>query len=91
MAYLLFLLVLCAVLAAAQEADGLSREQLKPLTSFRQQHRRTVLGQAWGSVGAVLSCGVQCDEVDGRLCAAAFVQDKRVYTGCTEVPVLHKC
>ena len=28
--------------AAAQDADGLSREQLKLLTSFRQQHRRTV-------------------------------------------------
>ncbi|CAE7216709.1 unnamed protein product [Symbiodinium natans] len=50
--------------AEAQLGTDLSREQLKPLTAFRQQHRRLV---------------------DGRLCAAAFVQDKRVYTGCTDV------
>ncbi|CAJ1442343.1 unnamed protein product [Effrenium voratum] len=49
----------------ARVASELSREQLKPLTTFRQQHRRLV---------------------DGRLCAAAFVQDKRVYTGCTDAP-----
>ena len=36
--------VLCATAAsvAAQQADNLSREQLKPLTEFRQQHRRLV-------------------------------------------------
>ena len=39
----------------AQPEEGYSREQLQPLTKFRQQHRRTV---------------------DGRLCAAAFVQDR---------------
>ncbi|CAJ1387068.1 unnamed protein product [Effrenium voratum] len=50
---------------AKQVASELSREQLKPLTTFRQQHRRLV---------------------DGRLCAAAFAQDKRVYTGCTDAP-----
>mmetsp|Transcript_25595 Transcript_25595/g.59455 ORF Transcript_25595/g.59455 Transcript_25595/m.59455 type:complete len:149 (+) Transcript_25595:57-503(+) len=51
--------------AKAQLVNELSREQLKPLTAFRQQHRRAV---------------------DGRLCAAAFVQDKQVYTGCTNAP-----
>ncbi|CAJ1365944.1 unnamed protein product [Effrenium voratum] len=55
--------------ASGQVASELSREQLKPLTTFRQQHRRLV---------------------DGRLCAAAFVQDKRVYTGCTDAKSLEK-
>merc|ERR1712125_24752 len=50
--------------AAAQSPDaGYSREQLQPLTQFRQQHRRTT---------------------DGRLCAAAFVQNRKSYTGCTD-------
>merc|ERR1711862_224035 len=44
---------------------GYSREQLLPLTKFRQQHRRTI---------------------DGRLCSAAFVQNRRTYTGCTDAP-----
>ena len=34
---------LLVVSAAAQLSDDLSREQLKPLTAFRQQHRRLVL------------------------------------------------
>ena len=34
---------LLVVTAAAQLSDDLSREQLKPLTAFRQQHRRLVL------------------------------------------------
>ena len=34
---------LLVVSAAAQLGDDLSREQLKPLTAFRQQHRRLVL------------------------------------------------
>ena len=45
--------------------EGYSREQLLPLTKFRQQHRRTI---------------------DGRLCAAAFVQNRKSYTGCTDAP-----
>ena len=76
--------------AAAQDADGLSREQLKPSTSFRQQHRRTVCD--WDlhlGMAAVSWLGAAHDwQVDGRLCAAAFVQDKHVYTGCTDVPGL---
>merc|ERR1711935_888926 len=52
--------------ALAQSPDeGYSREQLQPLTKFRQQHRRTI---------------------DGRLCAAAFVQNRKSYTGCTDAP-----
>ena len=51
---------------AGQAVDAVyQREQLQPLTKFRQQHRRTV---------------------DGRLCAAAFVQDRHAYTGCTDAP-----
>ena len=45
--------------------EGYSREQLQPLTKFRQQHQRTI---------------------DGRLCAAAFVQNRKAYTGCTDAP-----
>ena len=45
--------------------EGYSREQLQPLASHRQQHRRTI---------------------DGRLCAAAFVQSRQVHTGCTDAP-----
>lgn len=52
--------------AAAQSPDaGYSRDQLQPLTQFRQQHRRTI---------------------DGRLCAAAFVQNRKTYTSCTDSP-----
>ena len=52
--------------SAAQEVDfGYTREQLQPLTKFRQQHRRTI---------------------DGRLCAAAFVQNRKAYTDCTDAP-----
>ncbi|CAE7744852.1 unnamed protein product [Symbiodinium sp. CCMP2592] len=36
-------IVLLALGAGAQLTDDLSREQLKPLTAFRQQHRRLVL------------------------------------------------
>ena len=52
--------------AALQDNDfGYTREQLQPLTKFRQQHRRTI---------------------DGRLCAAAFVQNRKAYTDCTDAP-----
>ena len=44
---------------------GYSHEQLQPLASHRQQHRKTI---------------------DGRLCAAAFVQSRQVHTGCTDAP-----
>lgn len=47
---------------AQSPAAGLTREQLQPLTQFRQQHRRTI---------------------DGRLCAAAFVQNRKAFTDCT--------
>merc|ERR1712188_135506 len=57
--------VLVVQLAAQSPGDGYSREQLLPLTKFRQQHRRTI---------------------DGRLCAAAFVQNRKSYTGCTDAP-----
>lgn len=39
------------------------KENLKKLTEYRQQHRKTV---------------------DGRLCAAAFVQEEHTYTDCTK-------
>ena len=48
------------VLNAAHPDVGYAREQLQPLTNFRQQHRTTL---------------------DGRLCAAAFVQDRKTFTG----------
>ena len=35
-------LVLLVLGVGAQLSDDLSREQLKPLTAFRQQHRRLV-------------------------------------------------
>merc|ERR1719497_63618 len=58
--------LICVVGLVAQAPDeGYSREQLLPLTKFRQQHRRTI---------------------DGRLCAAAFVQNRKSYTGCTDAP-----
>ena len=37
-------MMLVLVGAGAQLSDDLSREQLKPLTAFRQQHRRLVCG-----------------------------------------------
>ena len=36
---LVILLALAASPVAAQQADSLSQEQLKPLTEYRQQHR----------------------------------------------------
>ena len=58
---------LFVVATASEQAPdaGYTREQLQPLTKFRQQHRRVI---------------------DGRLCAAAFVQNRKAYTGCTEAP-----
>lgn len=57
----------CLRVSAADSSpdSGYTREQLQPLTKFRQQHQRTV---------------------DGRLCAAAFVQARKAYTGCTDAP-----
>lgn len=51
--------------ASGTPQSGYTREQLQPLTKFRQQHQRTI---------------------DGRLCAAAFVQARKAYTGCTDAP-----
>mmetsp|Transcript_126537 Transcript_126537/g.219374 ORF Transcript_126537/g.219374 Transcript_126537/m.219374 type:complete len:209 (+) Transcript_126537:19-645(+) len=45
--------------------EGYSREELQPLTQYRQQHRKTE---------------------EGHLCAAAFVQNRQTYTGCTDAP-----
>ena len=60
-----FILVMIPAATAQAPEEGYSREQLLPLTKFRQQHRRTI---------------------DGRLCAAAFVQNRKSYTGCTDAP-----
>jgi len=59
------LFLACGGHGATKARWGYSREQLQPLTNFRQQHRRTI---------------------DGRLCAAAFVQNRKSYTGCTDAP-----
>ena len=67
----LFIVTAVALLASGTAAVvrepevGYTREQLQPLTKFRQQHRRTI---------------------DGRLCAAAFVQNRKAYTDCTDAP-----
>lgn len=61
-----FALVSAVSAAGVDEpAVGYTREELQPLTKFRQQHRRTI---------------------DGRLCAAAFVQNRKAYTDCTDAP-----
>ena len=39
---LVMVLALAASPIAGQQADSLSQEQLKPLTEYRQQHRRLV-------------------------------------------------
>ena len=69
------LLALLTVCVRAQLSDDLSREQLKPLTAYRQQHRRLVCPSRG------LRCCFECSVVihaqeDGRLCAAAFVQER---------------
>ncbi|CAL1152028.1 unnamed protein product [Cladocopium goreaui] len=68
---LVILLALAASSVAAQQADSLSQEQLKPLTEYRQQHRRLP------GFFVFLLCEKQ---VDGRLCAAAFVQKTHAFT-----------
>ena len=60
--------------AVARSSDDLSREQLKPLTAFRQQHRRAVLRSAFQPF-TLVAIHIVC-QVDGRLCAAAFVQER---------------
>ncbi|SBS97047.1 LCCL domain-containing protein (LAP5) [Plasmodium ovale curtisi] len=55
-----FVLTLLICKCASENYD---KENLKKLTEYRQQHRKTV---------------------DGRLCAAAFVQDDQTYTDCTK-------
>ena len=71
------LLFLLAAPSVALASDELSREQLKPLTAFRQQHRR--------AVRAVLALSAWTSEficqVDGRLRAAAFVQEGGWFDG----------
>lgn len=59
------LLISGGAIAVHEPQRGYTREQLQPLTKFRQQHRRTI---------------------DGRLCAAAFVQNRKAYTDCTDAP-----
>ena len=54
-----------SAVAVDEPGAGYTREELQPLTKFRQQHRRTI---------------------DGRLCAAAFVQNRKAYTDCTDAP-----
>merc|ERR1712203_288895 len=67
----LFVMVAFALVSAVsavgvdEPAVRYTREELQPLTKFRQQHRRTI---------------------DGRLCAAAFVQNRKAYTDCTDAP-----
>merc|ERR1719188_2362711 len=56
------LVVALPVMASAKAPASYGKDELEPLTKFRQQHRRTV---------------------DGRLCAAAFVQSRVAHTGCT--------
>lgn len=63
--HLLVGFILVVGLLAQSPDEGYSREQLLPLTKFRQQHRRTI---------------------DGRLCSAAFVQNRKTYSGCTDAP-----
>ena len=64
------LLAFCGAFVGAALGAGVpseanpTREQLQPLTRYRQQFRKTE---------------------DGRLCAAAFVQNRQAYTGCTAV------
>ena len=66
------LLLLIATPTIALASEELSREQLKPLTAFRQQHRRAVRAV----LGLFASTSEVICQVDGRLCAAAFVQER---------------
>ena len=82
---LVMVLALAASPIAGQQADSLSQEQLNQLTEYRQQHRRLVqtafAASCWCRSRAFfvfLSCEKQ---VDGRLCAAAFVQVQNLRIG----------
>ena len=39
-----------------------------------------------GRIDFVCHISASASSEDGRLCAAAFVQDRRSYTGCTDAP-----
>ena len=38
------------------------------------------------AMSALHVCSFARDSEDGRLCAAAFVQNRKSYTGCTDAP-----
>ncbi|CAD7935787.1 unnamed protein product [Amoebophrya sp. A120] len=68
-----------------------------PLTRFRQQHRRTEYGRGKKLSHTVSACWERkiknetgkaffpFDTEDGRLCAAAFIQDQQPFTNCTDI------
>ncbi|SBS88714.1 LCCL domain-containing protein [Plasmodium malariae] len=58
-----FIFLVLSFLICKCYSQNYDKENLKKLTEYRQQHRKTV---------------------DGRLCAAAFVQDDQTYTDCTK-------
>ncbi|KJP86931.1 hypothetical protein AK88_03440 [Plasmodium fragile] len=58
-----FALITFVLLLGQCYSQNYDKENLKKLTEYRQQHRKTV---------------------DGRLCAAAFVQDDQTFTDCTK-------
>jgi hypothetical protein len=81
--------------STAQTPDtGYSREQLQPLTQFRHWRERvrvhTVRARAARLAHLAARCGTARQQhrrtIDGRLCAAAFVQNRKSYTGCTDSP-----
>ncbi|SOV83432.1 LCCL domain-containing protein [Plasmodium sp. gorilla clade G3] len=62
MKYINTICLVLIFLSSKCNTQNYDKENLKKLTEYRQQHRKTV---------------------DGRLCAAAFVQDDQTYTDCT--------
>ena len=79
----------------AQPGAGYTHEELQTLTKFRQQHRQAPDTLCMARVHAdqhpvarrsVIFLALERRTLDGRLCAAAFVQNRQVYTGCADVP-----
>ncbi|CAJ1371369.1 unnamed protein product [Effrenium voratum] len=95
----LALAVLLVSSASAQLASQLTKEQLKPLTVFRQQHRRLacwcsfctffllamMFAGGWPPVRGCFCAGVANRAFSLRAGLLLLgVKDKRVYTGCTD-------
>ena len=64
--------ILVVRLAAQSPGDGYSREQLLPLTKYRQQHRRTIDGRLCGWTGGLMGRIAVLSQFTPTVCPRKF-------------------